>query len=102
MIRLVIQRGTELDVRDEDGRQIASIGVGYGTELEGWSEEGIVLRNGNHVYTVDERGYQMGFLNLSESTQRVSGVTSAGFSIRNRNHVQTYDFSCRAGDSYQL
>ena len=102
MIEQVIQYGTELNVRDESGRTIANVGVGYGTELEGWSEDFIVLRNGNQVYTIDERGYQIGFLNLSESAARVQGVTASGFGIRTGSFVQRYDESCRPTHSMNV
>lgn len=102
MISNVIQYGTSLNVRDESGTTVSNLSVGYGTEVEGWSEDFIVLRNGNHVYTVDERGYQLGFVQLPDSEQRVQGVTAQGFSVRNGRLVQRYNESCRPAESYSV
>lgn len=58
----VIQRGHAAHVYDERGRHIGTIGIsGHQPDdgLKGYTSSTVNIRNGNIIYTYDERGLKL-------------------------------------------
>jgi hypothetical protein len=92
---IATQYGSNIVTSTNGGVPIADFYISSESEMVGYCDEFILIRNGNHLYTVDQQGYQIGFTNLSESSARVQGVTASGFSVRTGSFVQVYDQDCR-------
>jgi hypothetical protein len=69
--------------------------------MVGYCDSYIDLRNGAHVYTVDPRGYQLGFMTLTEE-YRITAVTESGFRIKKGALLESYGSDCRQLSSTYL
>lgn len=93
MIVSVIQYGSLLSVRNEQGVQTGTLSMNGGTLL-GYSGTFIVLRYGNMIITTDEHQQQLGNVVLP-SDWVITGITQNGFLARTGSLIQIYDPWCR-------
>ena len=56
-----VQRGNQVYVHDERGRQLAMLHAGSGPQdgLKGYTGAAVSIQRGAYVYTYDERGRQL-------------------------------------------
>lgn len=96
MIENVIQRGTNVQVLDENDRTIGSFQLGSSAwEIEGWGRDFIVVRNGQLIMTLDESGSELGSTCVYEE-HRVRGVGGVSFSVQYGNSLlERLDRHCR-------
>ena len=91
---IATQYGSNIHTTTNAGVLIADFYISSASEMLGYCDDFILIRNGAHVYTVDERGYQLGFMQVPEE-YRITRVTNSGFSVKKGSLLENYGADCR-------
>jgi hypothetical protein len=94
------QYGSNIMTSTDSGVPIADFYISSESEVLGYSDDFILIRNGAHVYTVDSRGVGIGFMQVPEEYP-ITRVTSSGFSVKKGKLLESYGPDCRqTGQTY--